>query len=473
MYTAVIVDDEPVIRFGIKASIDWHRLNVNVAGDFANGRQALQCIESQRVDLLITDIKMPVMDGLELARRALACQPAMKIVLVSSYNDFEYVREGLRLGVTDYILKPTLEPEELRLLVLRCIERLEAERAGAGAAFASAKDAERRLREQELRRHLLHPEAPLAPAAAPPWLGASGGFTAVCLRVDDVERIEEQFGYLHKAMLYEELEERFLATEPEGIGFQASENDWSFFLPGTADALRLSRLKGELETSAGVGLTLGYAHGTGAPMLRAAYESSRRAAGKRFFLGKGLLLSADETGGVVGLGDEDAMKRQAVETLSSRCGTRMDVTTLLERCERLKKAETAAELRGLLELSIAEAERAFEASSPRASGHETLMEQAVEYIQSHYAGPLTLQQVADRVFLSKNYFCLLFKKHTNQNFIDYVIDLRIRKAKELLKTTDLRIYEVAESAGFNDVKYFSKLFKKMTSVSPGEFREAP
>ena len=467
MYTAVIVDDEPVIRFGIKASIDWHELGVNVVGDFANGRQALQCIESQRVDLLITDIKMPVMDGLELARRALACRPGMKIVLVSSYNDFEYVREGLRLGVTDYILKPTLEPKELQALLLRCIERLEAERAAA--APASSKDADRRLWAQELRRYLLHPEADRAPAAAPPWL--AGAYTAVYLRADDVESIEEQCGYLHKAMLYEELEERVLAAEPEGVGFQAAENDWALFLPGFAPAERLARLKGELEASSGIGLTCGYARGSGAAALRVAYEEGRRAAAKRFFLGKGLLLESDASSGDVGA--EETIKRQAVESLSSRRGSRMDVTTLLEWGERLKKAETAAELRALLERSIPEAERTAADAPPRATGNDRLMRQAVDYVHAHYAGPLTLQQVADHVFLSKNYFCLLFKKHTNQNFIDYVIDLRIRKAKELLKTTDLRIYEVAESSGFNDVKYFSKLFKKMTTVSPGDYRESP
>jgi len=471
MYTAVIVDDEPVIRFGIKASIDWHQLNVSVVGDFANGQQALQCIESQRVDLLLTDIKMPVMDGLALAKRALALQPRMKIVLVSSYNDFEYVREGLRLGVTDYILKPTLEPEELRLLVVRCIERLESERADAD----SGKDAARKRREQELKRHLVDRGSPPSPADAPPWL--DGGYTAVCLRADDVERIEEQFGYLHKAMLYEELEERLAAAEPEGVGFQAAENDWMLFLPGEADAARLSRLKGGLEASSGVGLTLGYAYGRGASTLPYVYERSRRAAAKRFFLGKGLLLPADDADEADGEGfgdgaSEEALKRQAVESLSSRHGSRMDVTTLLERCERLKKAETVEELRAMLRQTMAEAERVSDAPASRSSGTDLLMMQAVDFIREHYAGPLTLQQVADRVHLSKNYFCLLFKKHTNQNFIDYVIDLRIRKAKELLKTTDLRIYEVAENAGFNDVKYFSKLFKKITSVSPGEYRES-
>jgi two-component system response regulator YesN len=396
----------------------------------------------------------------------------MKIVLVSSYNDFEYVREGLRLGVTDYILKPTLEPTELRALLLRCIERLEAERAAA--APAPSKDAERRLCAQELRRYLLHPEGDRAPALAPPWL--DGAYTAVYMRVDDVEAIEEQYGYLHKAMLYEELEERFLAAEPEGIGFQAAENDWAFFLPGAADVGRLSRLKGELEASSGIGLTFGYAHGSGAGALRVAYEGGRRATAKRFFLGKGLLAESDADAPDAApedRGAEETMKRQAVESLSSWRGTRMDVTTLLEWCERLKKAETAAELRALLERSIPEAERSAASASPRATGNDRLMRQAVDYVHAHFAGPLTLQQVADHVFLSKNYFCLLFKKHTNQNFIDYVIDLRIRKAKELLKTTDLRIYEVAESAGFNDVKYFSKLFKKMTTASPGEYREAP
>ncbi|WP_251033806.1 helix-turn-helix transcriptional regulator [Bacillus sp. ISL-75] len=100
-----------------------------------------------------------------------------------------------------------------------------------------------------------------------------------------------------------------------------------------------------------------------------------------------------------------------------------------------------------------------------------MITKALEYIENHYKENLTLQSVADFVHLNKSYFSLLFKKQTGRNFIDYIIELRIREAKRLLAQYDCHIYEVAEAAGFKDVKYFSKMFKKMTGFTPVKYRE--
>ncbi|MNC55740.1 Bifunctional transcriptional activator/DNA repair enzyme AdaA [compost metagenome] len=100
-----------------------------------------------------------------------------------------------------------------------------------------------------------------------------------------------------------------------------------------------------------------------------------------------------------------------------------------------------------------------------------LITKALEYIAVHYTENLTLQSVADTVHLSKSYFSLVFKKQTGRNFIDYLVELRIREAKRLLAQTGSRIYDVAGAAGFKDVKYFSKVFKKATGLTPVEYRE--
>jgi two-component system response regulator YesN len=100
-----------------------------------------------------------------------------------------------------------------------------------------------------------------------------------------------------------------------------------------------------------------------------------------------------------------------------------------------------------------------------------LITKAIEYIKLHYREELTLQEVADTIHVSKSYFSNLFKKQSGQNFIDYLIDLRLHEAKRMLVQNEYKIYEVAEKSGFNDVKYFSKLFKKMTQMTPVEYRE--
>lgn len=278
MYRAAIVDDEPVIRFGIRASIDWEKERIGLAGDFANGEAAWREISREPVDILITDIKMPVMDGLELTRRTLERYPRTKVILVSSYSDFEYVREGLQLGVLDYLLKPTLEPEGLLAIVRKCLGKIEQERS------------------DERNRQLV---LTMRDAAA-----------------------------------------------------------------------------------------------------NAAWASPGQAAAE----------SAEDTADLDGAGN---------------------------------------------------------------AGNRRLMAKAVQYIQANYTHELTLRQVADSVHMSKNYFCQQFKRYAGENYIDYVIRLRIERAKELLSRPDtgIRIYEAAEQSGFNDVKYFSKLFKRMTGLSPVEYRE--
>lgn len=255
MYRVMIVDDEPIIRFGIKALIDWEKEGLEVVGEYANGVVALDTMLSQPADILITDIKMPVMDGLVLSREAMKLNPACKVILVSSHNDFEFVREGLKLGAVDYILKHSLEPEELLSALRKCKETLRAH-ASEGSPTAQAPS-----------------------EAKPAW-------------------------------------------------------------------------------------------------------------------------PAPDEGG--------------------------------------------------------------EARDP--------IGKALEYIGSRDLRTLTLQQVADAVHVSKNHFSVLFKKTTGQNFIDYVINLRLEKAKGMLANSNMKIYVVAEQAGFNDVKYFSKLFKKNCGLSPIDYR---
>jgi len=332
LYRAAIVDDEPVIRFGIRASVDWEKEQIGLAGDFANGEAAWREISREPVDILITDIKMPVMDGLELTRRTLERYPRTKVILVSSYSDFEYVREGLQLGVLDYLLKPTLEPEGLLAIVRKCLGKIEQERS------------DERNRQLVMSMRDAVTDAPLA----------SSGQAA--------------------------------AETPEGAGSGSG---------GGSECGTISVSSGD--------------SGNGG-------------------------VSANGVGGASGFGGVNGADRASGENAASG---------------------------------------AVGANGAGLAGNRRLMAKAVQYIQANFTRELTLRQVADSVHMSKNYFCQQFKRYAGENYIDYVIRLRIERAKELLSCPDtgIRIYEAAEQSGFNDVKYFSKLFKRMTGLSPIEYRE--
>lgn len=506
----MIVDDEPIIRFGIKASVDWASEGIEIVADCANGAEALKLLEEAPVDILITDIKMPVLDGLALSKQALERYPGLKVVLVSSYNDFEYVREGLKLGVADYILKHTLEPEELLQVIRRCKVMLEQENRRLRGGRSEDRAAVRKRHEGELKLHLLHRNGKLPDGGYPEWL--NGEFVGMVLILNRVYWIEEQEGYLHKSVLLEQMTETLYEQVPEGIAIQTADNELFFLLawpPQNAVweedscAERIKSLVEKLKSESGTSVTVGYAAGKGADQIRLAYTHGKAASDRGFFEGSGIYayepsldkrrdgkrlpelfqaiadVSDEKLSSLLAEWREDwshggcpplQLKEEASRVLSNVFKHQVDPYTLVESFDRLFKAETLGELCETLQSCMAELRKARTDSFDAMSTTHPI-DKALDYIRTRYLETLTLQQVADYVHVSKNYFSILFKKVTGENFIDYVIKLRVQRAKELLAGSELKVYEVAEQSGFNDVKYFSKLFKKITGHSPVDYRE--
>lgn len=510
MWRAIIVDDEPIIRFGIKASVNWQQEGIEVVADCANGAEALQIMKQQPIDILITDIKMPIMDGLVLTRHALELNEAMKVILVSSYNDFEYVREGLKLGVIDYILKHTLEPEELLSIIRRCKQQLEQMASLSGRASTLAYDGligERRHYENELKLYLIGSVDRLVDGNYPHWLNST--YLSCCIRLHSPPATEEQHGYLYKSILLDQCAEKLYVEAPQGLAMQTAENELLFLLPYSHEKHNLMTLiekamKQLQEEDGTIGVMIGCAEGSGEIDVRQVFAFSRQACDRGFFEGSGIysyqtstakqcrsgsnlpeLIQAEpsfnderlyalielwrtdwEKGGC----SPRMLKEQACRVLSMKFKQNLDPHALVEAFDRLFKSETLTELCELLKQSIVELRKARTESIELGTAQHPI-DQALHYIDKHYLEAMTLQQVADFVHVSKNYLSLLFKKVTGQNFIDYVIMLRIEKAKEMLAETSYKVYEIAEKSGFNDVKYFSKLFKKMTGYSPIDYRD--
>ncbi len=509
MLSILIVDDEPVIRFGIKASVDWEKEGFRVVGDYANGAEALAHLKQERVDIVITDIKMPVMDGLTLSRQALALDPHIKIILVSSYNDFEYVHQGLKLGVADYILKHTLEPEELLGAAQKCAALITEEIKLENRLVDASEHMHARLRTRyarEMKRYLAGKTDALPPGGYPQWL--EGAHAAVCVRLIGVRKLEETHGFLYSSIMVEQCMETFGRLMPDSIALPTEACEWFALIPADSnlDAARkqLRELYGQLAGETGAALAFGWAVGAGTAHIPVGFENSKKACGRAFFEGAGvyladdvpaaaprtdchlpgqlpnpLALSEDRFAEIVlacqaawrhGGISPSALKEEACRALTLLYKHTVDSFALVEAFEQVFEAESLADLCDRLLEQFAGLGRQMNAR-PEPQELRNPVEKALAYIQAHYLEAVTLQQVADHVHVSKNYFSILFKKIMGQNFIDYLIDLRIQKAQEMLAQSELRVYEVAEQAGFNDVKYFSKLFKKMTGLSPIDYRD--
>lgn len=517
MYRVLIVDDEQIIRIGIESIIDWERENMKVHALCANGEEALVSMENCTVDILITDIKMPLMNGIQLMNKALELNPMLKVILLSSYSDFEYVREGLKLGAVDYLLKAPLKPEDLRAVLLRCISMLNEEckkEAELNHYQQGACYRERKSIEQEIKRLIVQEQVPLSSTDwAPVWLELR--YDCVYLMLDRAGELRENDGDLHVQLLLEDLQKLFYERMDEGIAMLLPES--SMFLVFSENAedtpFRLRLWKQSVEAELGISTSIGCRTVQGISRILDGFADSRMACQKRFFEGLGgihLWEAPNEGWGTAitsqhepetpdkksfyeiisnqesvfstveyvlklwrsGGSDPEQVKKEACELLSGAYYLQADAASLLpERLDLLRRTETLDQMASLLARDLEEIGKPIIPRLDDNGNGRKLIMKALEYIADHYTENLTLKSVADTVHVSKSYFSLLFKKKTGRNFVDYLIELRIREAKRLLAESDERIYSVAEASGFNDGRYFSKLFKKMTGLTPMEYRE--
>lgn len=516
MYKVLIVDDEAVIRSGISAIIDWEKEGMLVEDHYANGTEALTAMSERSFDILITDVKMPLMDGIQFTKRALELYPWLKVILISHYSDFEYVKEGLKTGAVDYLLKLTLNSEELLAVLRKCTSLLEEERRRALELHYFRQSVSYRKRkglEQEIKRRIVQKRSS-SPSAdwAPEWMDRQ--YACIYLMLDKAEEWIENHGYLYVHFLLEEIQEAFYEQIAEGAAMQAADSSLLLVVPGDEGNYIQTILKWKsiLEAERGISISGGTAVKQGAHQLLHGFADSRSACQRRFFDGLGGLyqvkapdagLNAGKDTGIANDYDwslffemirggdpvssavELALKRwkngalkpeqvrqEACELLAGIHQLHPDSRWLLpHRQGILLRTETLEQLASCLTDQLEEIRQSLMPAVADNGYGGQLITKALEYIAAHYTENLTLQSVADIVHLSKSYFSLYFKKQTGRNFIDYLIELRIREAKRLLTQNDIRIYDVAVAAGFKDVKYFGKAFKKVTGLTPLEYRE--
>ena len=508
----LIVDDEPIIRKGLKGFIEWEKEGLALEADCANGMEALEILQSRPIDILITDIKMPVMDGLQLTRKALEINPNMKVVLISSYGEFDYVREGMKYGAVDYLLKPTLEVDEFVSVLKRCQDMLQRNRKRAAEKESYNRHAvmrERKKLEHDIIRLLASNQTEFS---FQDILGKQDcSYVCAFVMPDGLDASQELYGKLHVSVIYEDIQASFYEAFGKGSApMFAGEGLFLVYPDSEGTEETAAAFKRLIETELNMSVTIGYTVEPETEVVEHSLRRSREAGWRRFYEGTGRIYKwrnpgsgEDAAGGPAemnmhavletirtsrhhaavmesmisrwrsgGLSPEQ-VRKEAYELLSAFAysdgdskSSVVDCRDAIWRCETMDRLE--ASVRGWIE----ELEHPGMLRLTDKGGHSgQLVTKAIEYIMLHYREELTLQDVADSIHVSKSYFSNLFKKQTGQNFIDYLIDLRLHEAKRLLAHDDCKIYEVAEKSGFNDVKYFSKLFKKITGMTPMEYRE--
>ncbi len=466
----LIAEDEILVREGLKGIVDWERLDMEIIGCAVNGKQALELYEKEHPDILLTDIRMPVMDGLELIAHIRERDKAIRIVILSCFEEFRYLQEAMRMEVSDYILKLKMKPAEIENVMCRLKEELFKEYIFYHQIPVSV------FRSRVERMQISIQENPLLLCRlvlleykeVRPTRVDDGGMLARFLVLNMAEEIVRRYG---AGELIGEREDCYLfltnAIQSEDGGYTAPERLLREIARTLSESLnvravwiissvaesweRLPDLYQEcvdaLEET-WLGKDIVYAALAGRRALlwqRKTQEACRRI--RTLLPWKEerqehlcALLTEQAAKGTL---DKDSAERLLIEGLS-QCG--------LEQGAAAKIRESGTFLEAVSVYTEA-CQQAQQQSQGRLSVE---IYEALGYIDGHLEQKLSLQSVSGRVGLSPNYFSSLFKKEMDISFVDYVTQKRVERAKEMLMNTDLKTWEVAERTGFVNDSYFSR-----------------
>ncbi|TLS53689.1 response regulator [Paenibacillus antri] len=529
MFRVMIVEDEMLVRLGLKNSVDWKKFDMEVVADFPDGQAAWEYYQREKPDVVITDIRMPKMDGMELIANVRGRDKSTRLVVLSCLEEFELARKAMTYGVSSYILKLTMTEEEIET-VLEGVRRELLEQGGRGTSEEGRLPSQNKdlLKEQMLKDFLFYnifSADEFESFALRHGLRLSPVRLVACLmEVDRYPRLKEKFrdehGHLIKMTLLNILNE-IVAVHKRGEAFHIDETRYAIVLSFEdmhSEQAIVQETRGLLlhvqevirtyfngSVSFGIsGIQNGY------KSLPKLYAEASRALEHKFLSGPGQLhdgrgapdptparetLSAlraapalrallspmkqkeydhymDSFDGALGEDRKsiEILLFQFVQWVSTNVydDNQNELTLLVSVTDKLENSDNLPDMleQTLIYLSdIAEKAR----SQLNMSGEIT---KALQYIKRHYTENISLQSVADHVGLSLSYLSNLFKKELQISFVDYLNRYRIERAKELLIGTQLKSYDIAVQVGFSpEYTYFSKVFKKVTGLNPNEYRK--
>ncbi len=520
LYRVLLVDDEEDIREGISRKMDWLGLGFSLVGEAANGQDALELAESLRPDVILTDIKMPFMDGLELCRILTDRLPAARFVVFSGFDAFEYAKQAIQMNVVEYILKP-INADELSAVLRRLKDQLDRERAERRnvellrSRYTENLPVLRELFYANLLDGHIEPGTERERAARLD-IDLQGEEWAVGLAYIGSDRRDA----LSTLSVQKLLEESLTADRCRLTLY----NDWVAVIVSLTESFTiydLIRVLDRVCTLAASYLGLTLTVGVGAPckelsgMARSAAEA-RTALEYRSMVGRGQVIyigDLEPDGGQV-LTFEEADERTL--TAAVRLGSEQEVRDaaaalagkireanpsagqynlfLMELVTHLMKMTRRSgvgveevfgtgfslpiqdsALPSLEELEDWCAERYLRLRTlirrRQTDSAGQTVEAAKEYIRQHYAeSDLSVEKLCAYLHLSSTYFSTLFKRETGTSFTAYVTTVRMEAAAEAIRGTEEKTYLIAQRCGYEDPNYFSYVFKRHFGVTPTKYR---
>ena len=533
MYRILLVDDEILVRDAIKENIDWKSIDCELVGDCENGKQAAEFVQEHPVDIVLTDILMPYMDGMELSHFLHDNYPDIVIVIFSGFGEFEYAKKAIQYGVSEYLLKP-VTAMELTGVIEKMKQKVDQQRREKSKMDKLAQNSEKyRKNEQIIRsknmealvncttdvnktiQRLSEMGVDISAASYRVALFDIDLYSGM-YKLDTEKRQESAL----MAFVLFNISDEIVTREKAGIAYQEGNNrvgilfqeTWSRnFTSKTKEICREIQQKTKevmgFDVSMGIGKwvkkpeeliqshdmaaqTLQYRYLLGGNLLIDMEEQhpaqeinlDESLADLKEFMKTGQKEQVDQTLATI----EEAIRQalmeksracmylqQVIRTMDNACeDVSADMDRIREdRDELLRQVTYQKSFEDACKVVQKHTDRIFEIlSEMNTSSSERQARLAIDYIQKNYMDPdLSLNSICSYLNISTSYFSTIFKDETGETFTEVLIRTRMEKARELLEKTTMKNYEIAEKVGFSDPHYFGISFKKMTGCTPTDY----
>lgn len=531
-----LVEDEMVIRRGIKNSIDWEKEGYIFCGEASDGELAYPMIIKEKPDILITDIRMPFMDGLELCKLVKKELPNIKILILSGYDEFDYAKEAIRLGVTEYLLKPISSGKLLEALngvsesIRREKEDKDLVRKNMEEMRENTEHEKQKFFEQMIAGNLSMADA-LETGKKYEMNLSAGMYNLLLFRFtlgEENRKSGELLGEAEYAI--EKLTERLEYV----FEFQRGVEGWAFLLMADNEeqmSERVKELSKDLEEIMKNYSTIAYFGGIGQPVARLreleeSFREAERALAARFTMELNRIISVEDIRmaqnvdtlddiEITSFGEIEKTRTMLEKFLNNGAEDEIDefvdvyinelpeenlksvlmrqyiimdaYIVMMSFCEKIegiegemqaqseelknsmKTSQTLEEIKNYIRMLLKKIIGVRDTISGRR--YSDIIEIAKDQIRKTYmSDEISLNTIAAEVGMSPSYFSSIFSKEMGKTFVEYLTEIRMDRAKELLMCSSMKTSEIGYEVGYKDPHYFSYIFKKTQNCTPKEFR---
>lgn len=526
MYKVLIAEDEMLVRMGLKNSVNWNAFDMTVIADVSDGKSAWEAYLRESPDLLILDIRMPVMDGMELIEKVRENDKKTKIIILTCMEEFDLAQKALNFGVLYYILKLTMTFQEIEDILRKVADELNGNHIHSNLPFERTDI--NILKQNCFRDFIINRNIDIDEFESDIRklsIRLKSEKLNICLiEIDYYEKfkasIQNREGQ-RACISFVDILYEILNNCGRGEVFYITENRYalvfSFYEKNCEEEIYyilnniIERIKKTVNDYFNLSVTFGISKiYNGYSNLQQLYIEAENAVNLKFIAEPGKIFLYDkkqesiyqqnakkiimellkELEDIEIANDRNMRKsgvylgyviKQGFATKDQYIQILIDFMdhialelpesviskTIISATEKLRFCESLQEAIELIQ------SYAWQISEFRDKGQMLSREiaEVIRFISENYDQDISLHHIAEVVGLSSNYLCSLFKKEIGTGIIDYIIQVRIKKAKTLLTGTNFKSYQIAEMTGFTDSAYFSRLFKKVTGVNPNDFRK--